>query len=98
MQRFKEVTMDINGSVNVHSQPVTMLRNAPTTSDALEQATRLQQETQSIDKVTTEQPVQQTKAISDELINSRISEQREQTTDKQITAESAVGSLIDITV
>jgi hypothetical protein len=90
--------MDINGSLNIHSQPVTMLRNAPTTSDVVEQATRLQQETQSIDQVTTEQPVQKTKAISDDLINSRISEQREQLAVKQVTAESAVGSLIDITV
>jgi hypothetical protein len=90
--------MDINGSVNVHSQPTTMLRNAPTTSDTLEQATRLQQETQSIDLVTTEQPVQQTKAISDTLINSRISEQREQMMDKKIIADSTVGSLIDVTV
>ena len=90
--------MDINGSVNVHSQPVTMLRNSPSTSDAVEQSTRLQQETQSVDQVTTEQPVQQTKAISNELINSRISEQREQTAGEQVTADSAVGSLIDITV
>lgn len=90
--------MDINGSVNVHSQPVTMLRNSPSTSDAVEQSVRLKQETQSVDQVTTEQPVQQTKAISDELINSRISEQREQTAGEQVTADSAVGSLIDITV
>ena len=90
--------MDINGSVNVHSQPVTMLRNSPSTSDAVEQSTRLQQETLSVDQVTTEQPVQQTKAISNELINSRISEQREQTVGEQVTADSAVGSLIDITV
>jgi len=90
--------VDINGSVNVHSQPVTMLRNSPSTSDAVEQSVRLKQETQSVDQVTTEQPVQQTKAISDELINSRISEQREQTAGEQVTADSAVGSLIDITV
>ena len=90
--------MDINGSVNVHSQPVTMLRNSPSTSDAVEQSTRLQQETLSVDQVTTEQPVQQTKAISNELINSRISEQRGQTAGEQVTADSAVGSLIDITV
>ena len=90
--------MDINGSVNVHSQPVTMLRNSPSTSDVVEQSVRLKQETQSVDQVTTEQPVQQTKAISDELINSRISEQREQTAGEQVTADSAVGSLIDITV
>ena len=48
--------MDINGSVNVHSQPLSALRNDPNTSNATEQANRLQKETQSVDEVTTEQP------------------------------------------
>ena len=90
--------MDINGSVNIHSQPVTILRNDPNSSDDHEQATRIQQETQSIDKVTTEQPVQKAKAVSDDLINARISELRELSSDEQVTAGEAVGSLIDLEV
>jgi len=90
--------MDINGSVNVHSQPLTVLRNDPMTSDVVEQSTRLQKQTQSVDKVLTEQPIQQSQEISNEVVNARISEHQQLTSGKQMTADEAVGSLIDITV
>lgn len=90
--------MDINGSVNVHSQPLSALRNDPNTSNATEQANRLQKETQSVDEVTTEQPVQETKAPSEDVVNARVSEHRELASSSQVTADEAVGSLIDVSV
>lgn len=90
--------MDINGSVNVHSQSVTALRNDPNTSDVHHQATSMQKETQSVDQVTTQQPVQKVKAASEDVVNARISEHRELSADKRMTADEAVGSLIDVTV
>jgi len=90
--------MDINGSVNVHSQPLSALRNAPNTSNATEQANRLQKETQSVDEVTTEQPVQEAKAPSEDVVNARVSEHRELASSSQVTADEAVGSLIDVSV
>lgn len=90
--------MDINGSVNVHSQPLSTLRNDPNTSDVTEQANRLQKETQSVDEVTTEQPVQEAKAPSEDVVNARVSEHRELASSSQVTADEAVGSLIDVSV
>lgn len=90
--------MDINGSVNVHSQPVSTLRNDPNTSDVQHQANRLQKETQSVDEVTTEQPVQEPKEVSEDVVNARVSEHRELASSSQVTADEAVGSLINVSV
>ncbi|MEI6897021.1 MAG: hypothetical protein V5786_05990 [Psychromonas sp.] len=90
--------MDINGSVNVNSQSVTTLRNAPDTSDVKQQATEKQKETQSVDEVTTQQPAQQAKAVNEDVVNARVSEHQSLSSTQQITADEALGSLVDIRV
>ena len=90
--------MDINGSVNIHAQAVTALRNDPNTSDAHHQAARIQKETQSIDKVTTEQPTPKTTSVSEDVVGTRLSEFRSFSADKPIAANETIGSLIDMSV
>lgn len=90
--------MDINGSVNVNSQPVTLLRNDPNTSNVQQQATQIQKNTQSVDKVTTEKPVQETKALNEDVVNARVSEYQSLESGNQVTADEAVGSLVDVRV
>lgn len=90
--------MDINGSVNVNSQSVTTLRNDPNTSDVRQQASQMQKEALSVDEVTTEQPVQQAKALNDDVVNARVSEHQSLASGNQITADEAVGSLVDVRV
>jgi len=90
--------MDINGSVNVHSQSVTVLRNDPKTSNDHYQAAKLQQETQSIDQVTTEQPIKKIQPANEDIVNARLSELRALSSKSPMTADEAIGSLIDITV
>jgi len=90
--------MDINGSVNVNSQPTTVLRNDPNTSNVQHQATQVQQDTQSVDEVTTEQPVQQAKKLSEDVVNARVSEFQSLSSGNQVTADEAVGSLVDVRV
>ena len=90
--------MDINGSVNVNSQPATVLRNDPNTSTAQNQATQIQKQTQSVDEVTTEQPVQEAKKLNEDVINARVSEHQSLASNNQVTADEAVGSLVDVRV
>jgi hypothetical protein len=90
--------MDINGSVNVNSQPVTLLRNDPNTSNVQQQATEIQKSTQSVDKVTTEKPVQEAKALNEDVVNARVSEYQSLESGNQVTADEAVGSLVDVRV
>lgn len=84
--------------MNVHSQPTATLRNDPNTSNAKQQATQLQRQTQSIDEVTTEQPIQKMKAINKDIVNARVSEYQFQASKHQFTADEAVGSLVDVRV
>ncbi|WP_413701956.1 hypothetical protein ACLKMH_10745 [Psychromonas sp. KJ10-10] len=90
--------MDINGSVNVNSQSVSTLRNDPNTSTVYNQATKVQKETQSTDKVTTEQPVQQAKALNEDVVNARVSEHQSLASNNHVTADEAVGDLVDVRV
>ncbi|PKG39952.1 hypothetical protein [Psychromonas sp. Urea-02u-13] len=90
--------MDINGSVNVNSQSVTALRNDPNTSNVQNQATQVQKQTQSVDKVTTEQPVQEAKKLNEDAVNTRVSEYQSLASNNQVTADEAVGSLVDVRV
>jgi hypothetical protein len=90
--------MDINGSVNVGNQPTTLLRNDPNTSTVQHQATEVQKETQSVDEVTTEQPVQQVKKLNEDIVNARVSEHQALASGVQVTADEAVGSLVDVRV
>jgi len=48
--------MDISGTTNVPSQPATLLRNDPNSSNLQHQGSENQKQTLSIDKVTTQQP------------------------------------------
>lgn len=90
--------MDINGSVNVNSQSVALLRNDPNTSNVQQQASQLQKQTQSVDEVTTEQPVQQAKTLNEDVVNARVSEHQSLASGVQVTADEAVGSLVDVRV
>ncbi|MEJ6077815.1 hypothetical protein MT391_04585 [Vibrio sp. 1-Bac 57] len=90
--------MDINGSINLHSQPVTALRNAPETSDLKYLAIETQKQTQSVDQVTTQQPILQAQAPSEDVISSRVSEYQSLTTNNQHQDDKPVGSLFDIKV
>ncbi len=90
--------MDINGSVSVNSQPTTALRNDPNTSTVQNQATEVKKETQSVDKVTTEQPVQKAKKLNEDVVNARVSEFQSLASGNQVTADEAVGSLVDVRV
>jgi len=92
------MAMDINGSVNVNNQSVSTLRNDPNTSDVREYATRLQYETQSVDEVTTEKPVQQAQELNEDVINARVSEHQSLASSVNISADEAVGSLVDVRV
>ncbi len=90
--------MDINGSVSLNQQPVSALRNDPNTSNVQQQATQVQKQTQSVDEVSTEKPVQQTKALNEDVVNARVSEHQSLASNDHITADEAVGSLVDVRV
>ncbi len=90
--------MDINGSINLHSQPITILRNAPETSDLKYLAVETQKQTQSVDLVTTQQPILQAQAPSEDVINSRVSEYQSLSPNNQLQNDKSVGSLFDIKV
>ncbi|PKF63555.1 hypothetical protein CW745_01530 [Psychromonas sp. psych-6C06] len=90
--------MDINGSVAVNPQSAATLRNDPNASTVVQQSSQLQKNTQSVDKVTTEQPVQQAKALTEDTVNARVSEYQNLSSDNQVTADEAVGSLVDVRV
>ena len=90
--------MDINGSVNVHSQSQALLRNNPDGSNNQQQAVQIQQETQSVDRVSTAQPVQAAKQINEDIVNTRVSEHQALSSGHKVSADEAVGSLIDVQV
>jgi len=48
--------------------------------------------------VVTEQPVQKTTQLNKDLINARVSEHQVLSSGNQVTADEAVGSLIDVRV
>lgn len=90
--------MDISGSTNLPSQSVTSLRNDPNSSNLQQQASENQKQTMSVDEVSTQQPVQQTKAVNEDVVNARVSEHQSLSSGHQVTADEAVGSLIDVRV
>lgn len=90
--------MDISGTTNVPSQPATLLRNDPNSSNLQHQASENQKQTLSIDQVTTQQPVQQAKAVNEDIVNARVSEHQSLSSGNQVTADEALGSLIDVRV
>lgn len=90
--------MDISGTVNLHSQPATLQRNDPGSSTVVHLANENQKQAQSVDPVVTEQPVQKTVQLNKDLINARVSEHQVLSSGNQVTADEAVGSLIDVRV
>ncbi|WP_028867214.1 hypothetical protein [Psychromonas arctica] len=90
--------MDINGSINLHSQPITILRNTPETSDLKYLAVETQKQTQSVDEVTTQQPILQAQAPSEDVISSRVSEYQSLTANNQLQDDKSIGSLLDIKI
>lgn len=90
--------MDISGSTNLPSQSVASLRNDPNSSNIQHQASENQKQTMSVDEVSTQQPVQQTKAVNEDIVNARVSEHQSLSSGNQVTADEAVGSLIDVRV
>lgn len=90
--------MDISGTANLNSLPVTLHRNDPNSSTVEHLASQNQKQTQSVDKVATEQPVQKSTELNKDLINARVSEHQSLSSGNQVTADEAVGSLIDVRV
>lgn len=90
--------MDISSVANQTLQPATLQRSDPNNLTAQQQTTENQQQTQSIDPITTVQPVQQSTEVSKEMVNARVSEHQVLSSTHQITADEAVGSLIDTQV
>lgn len=90
--------MDISGTTNLPSPSATLLRNDPNSSNLLHQASENQKQTLSVDKVTTQQPVQQINAVNEDIVNTRISEHQSLSSGNQVTADEALGSLIDVRI
>ena len=90
--------MDISGTVNLNRQAITSYRNDSSNSTVQQLATETQKQTQSVDKVVTEQPVQKSTELNKDMINARVSEHQALSSGKQVTADEAVGSLIDVRV
>ncbi len=90
--------MDISGTSSASSQQIAPQRNVQNESTLQRQETETQKQTQSVDKVTTEQPVQQPKKLSEDVVNARVSEHQSLASGKQVTADEAVGSLVDVRV
>jgi len=90
--------MDINGSINLHSQPTTILRNAPETSDLKYLALQAQKQTQSVDQVTTQQPIIKVQAPSEDVISASASGYQSLAVDKRHQDDEAIGSLFNIKV
>ncbi|MFT6985999.1 MAG: hypothetical protein ACJAT7_001820 [Psychromonas sp.] len=90
--------MDISGTVNLNNQPVTVHRNDPNSSTVANLASENQKQTQSVDQVVTEQPVQKSTELNKDLVNARVSEHQVMSSGNQLTADEAVGSLIDVRV
>ncbi|WP_354625667.1 hypothetical protein [Psychromonas sp. MME2] len=92
--------MDISGTANVIKQPVTLQRNDPYDSKQQQLATETQKQAQSVDKITTEQPVQKSTEVNKDKVNARVSEYQSLSSSSghQVTADEAVGSLIDVRV
>ena len=90
--------MDISGTANLSSLPASSYRSDANSSAVDQQAAEKQQQTQSVDKVTTEPPVQKMKELNEDLVNARVSEHQALASGKQLTADEAVGSLIDVRV
>lgn len=86
--------MDISATSNVISQSGTLYRNEP----LLAQEHMPQQPIQSTELSATETPLQKIQKLNAEIVNSRVVEHQSSTAQAQLTADEAVGSLIDVCV
>jgi len=86
--------MDISATANMISQASTLYRNEPVTSLLQEQT----QQTQSVEQVATEIPPQKIQKLNADIVNSRVAEHQASAAKPQLTADEAVGSLIDVCV
>lgn len=89
--------MDINTNVNVNTQTTTPLRSEAEPRKQEQQVDR-QQETQSVDRLSSQQPVQQAKEINEDIVKARVAEHQSLASGTKVTADQAVGSLVDVTV
>ncbi|MCG6200572.1 hypothetical protein [Psychromonas antarctica] len=90
--------MDISGTSNLSNQSTALYRNEPNSSTLESIAVQNQQQSQSVDKVTTEQPVQKTIKLNQDIVNERVSEHQSLSSGNMMAADEAVGSLIDVRV
>lgn len=86
--------MNISNTTNINSPVVTPYNKEPMTSPAADQANQAQ----SVDKLPTEQPVQKSTEVNKDTVNARVSEYQNLTSGNPVTAEQAVGSLIDVRI
>lgn len=89
--------MEINTNVNVNTQTTAQLRTDAEPRRE-EQAVERQQETQSVDRLSSQQPVQQAKEINEDIVKARVAEHQSLASGTKVTADQAVGSLVDVTV
>lgn len=85
--------MEINGNINVNSQTVSTLRSE---TDKTNKETLDSEQVSA--PVNTERPVTQAKEINEDIVNERVAEHQAQASGTKITADQAVGSLIDVSV
>ncbi len=89
--------MEVSNSFTGVNQQSTLQRSE-SNSTVQREALQNQKQTQSVDKVTTEQPVQKSKALNEDVVNARVSEHQALASGNQVTADEAVGSLVDVRV
>lgn len=90
--------MELSGTSNITQQQVNLQRAQANDADLQLTENVKQQQTQSISPVATEQPVQKALQLNESLVNARVSEHQSMSSTKQITADEAIGSLIDVRV
>lgn len=89
--------MDINTGLSINHQTTSNLRTEAEPRKE-EQAADKQQETQSVDRLETQQPVEKAKEINEDIVKARVAEHQSHASGTKITADEAVGSLVDVTV
>jgi len=86
--------MDISATVNLISQASTLYRNVPMTPVVPEP----QEQAQSAAPVTTDIPPQKIQKLNQDLVTARVAEHQASAAKPQLTADEALGSLIDVCV
>lgn len=86
--------MNISNTSNINSPVVTPYNKESVTSQPADQANQAQ----SVDTLPTEQPVQKATELNKDMVNARVSEYQNLSSGNPVTADEAVGSLIDVRI